>query len=207
MKRVGLISLACMVAAAMCVFALADLPYGYYTLLRLVVCATSISVGLQLVMTGRVRWSLLAWGVALLYNPLVRVGLERDVWAMVNLGTAATLMVGAWMMRRPKASEAAPIEASVNAGAVRADDVDELDDDDAEDEAPGPNRHAPSPTVAPVEDQYSGIIREATARLRARGEARAAEEAAEARADALRRQSAALQAKIDAIGKTKRGSP
>lgn len=158
-------------------------------------------------MMGRVRWSLLAWGVALLYNPLVRVGLERDVWAMVNLGTAATLMVGAWMMRRPKASEAAPIGASVNAVAVRADDVDELDDEDAEDEATGPNRHAPSPTGAPVEDQYSGIIREATARLRARAEARAAEEAAEARADALRRQSAALQAKIDAIGRTKRESP
>lgn len=69
------------------------LPYGYYQLLRLVVCSWAIwaLVSSWKVENGVLRWLLI--GLALLFNPVRPVHLTKTVWACVDVATAAILLV------------------------------------------------------------------------------------------------------------------
>jgi hypothetical protein len=82
---------ACFVAAGMCLIALFDLPYGYYMLLRLVVCAACVYAALGWMAVG-VHWPLIVLALtALVYNPIFRVGFEREVWQVLNVAAAVVL--------------------------------------------------------------------------------------------------------------------
>lgn len=62
------------------------MPYGYYMLLRVVICG----VCLWQVITTYNKTSSLPVGlclVALLYNPILSVHLTRAVWTVLNIGT------------------------------------------------------------------------------------------------------------------------
>ena len=75
---------------AICVFlglALLPMPYGYYMFLRLAVCAYAIFVFTQEQKKGVCFGSVSAASIALLYNPVFRVHLEKEVWMWVNAGT------------------------------------------------------------------------------------------------------------------------
>ena len=75
---------------AVCVLlgvALLPMPYGYYMFLRLAVCAYAVFVFVQERKKGVCFGSVSAAAIALLYNPIFRVHLEKDVWMWVNAGT------------------------------------------------------------------------------------------------------------------------
>ena len=65
-----------------------DMPYGYYSLLRLAVCGFSLYLlfGSEPVTTEWQRWMVGATGV--LYNPIlpVRIG-DKDIWIVLNIAT------------------------------------------------------------------------------------------------------------------------
>ncbi len=68
-------------------------PYGYYTLLRLVVCGVSIYVVFQAKKSKQDGW---VWGmgfIALLFNPLIPIHLSKGLWAIIDLGVAAVFAV------------------------------------------------------------------------------------------------------------------
>ena len=79
----------------MLVVAIFPIPfYGYYILLRLVVCGgfgylatTAYSRGV------RGGWLWLLGGIAVLYNPIIRLPMEREIWTFANLATIAVLVV------------------------------------------------------------------------------------------------------------------
>ena len=64
-------------------------PYGYYTLLRLVVCCTT---GYALFMLKNheklSRHFIPLVGLTILFNPLVPIQLDRLFWMPINLGVA-----------------------------------------------------------------------------------------------------------------------
>jgi hypothetical protein len=79
--------------------ALLDMPYGYYQLLRVVIfCASA-----YLALTERKRQSgLWLWAFiasALIYNPVAKLALGRDLWGWVNLATIV-LFAAHFMKRR-----------------------------------------------------------------------------------------------------------
>ena len=83
---------------AMLCLALLPLPYGYYTLLRLVTCvgfAWSAVVSYQQAMIG---WAVAAGVLALLYNPMIPVHLGRDLWIVVNLLSAGAMAGLLWAL-------------------------------------------------------------------------------------------------------------
>lgn len=89
-------TLALAVAASVVALGLLPLPYGYYTLLRLVL-ATVAAYGLYLTWnpTRPLTWVLLA--LLVLYNPVLPVRLaDRTLWAVVNLATLAVF----WRVRQ-----------------------------------------------------------------------------------------------------------
>lgn len=88
--------------------ALFPLPYGYYVFLRWVVCAVSLAAGVRLVQQRRATIALLGWALALLYNPLVRVSLSREIWSVVNVVTVLVLVGLAFALTAPVEPTARP---------------------------------------------------------------------------------------------------
>jgi hypothetical protein len=90
-----------LVPALMLVAALGPWPYGYYMLLRLVVCLASIAIAWRLREgSGPLMWAFVA--LAILYNPIVKVPLSREVWMVMNLISLAPFgFVGLRPNRQP----------------------------------------------------------------------------------------------------------
>lgn len=75
--------------------ALAPLPYGYYTFLRLATCGAAVFLAWTEYDRGRsvTPWLIALAGVALLFNPIVPVHLNRHVWMYLNIGTASLFVL------------------------------------------------------------------------------------------------------------------
>lgn len=79
-----------LIPAALLVIAVLPLPYGYYTLLRLVVTIAAVVAALGLYQARQaVVWTVIFMGaVALLFNPIITVRLDRSAWLPIDLGLA-----------------------------------------------------------------------------------------------------------------------
>ena len=80
-----------LVPAAFLIGAIGPWPYGYFTLLRLVVCIATLWLAyLDYQSEDKVGPWLLAMSVAaILFNPIIPVHLTRDIWFFLDLGMAA----------------------------------------------------------------------------------------------------------------------
>ena len=73
-----------------CILALGlfSMPYGYYTLLRLCVCVYAGYIFYLRYTKERFSFAnILFLFIALLYNPIIKVSFERDVWLFINIIT------------------------------------------------------------------------------------------------------------------------
>src|SRR4051812_24677685 len=59
-------------------------PFSYYTLLRWVCCSTFLFLSYYALMEEKHSLGWLLGLLAMLYNPIVPVGLSRQIWSMVN---------------------------------------------------------------------------------------------------------------------------
>jgi hypothetical protein len=72
-------------AALLLLIALGHHPYGYYTFLRLAVCAAAIVVA-WIAWRSDAEWAMWPFiGIAILFNPLVPVYLQRSTWKPIDL--------------------------------------------------------------------------------------------------------------------------
>jgi hypothetical protein len=86
--------------AAMSLVALADLPYGYYQLLRIVVagCAGWIAYASY---RHKNPFGVAVFGaLAALFNPIVKIHMERDIHVILNVAAAIILIGGLSMQSR-----------------------------------------------------------------------------------------------------------
>ncbi len=78
------------VASAMLFWALLpNNPYAYYVLLRWVVCPCFGYVAFQAYEKGKVRWAWVLGITAVLFNPIVPVHLNREMWFVIDLFAVA----------------------------------------------------------------------------------------------------------------------
>jgi hypothetical protein len=87
-------------AAIMLLIGIAEMPYGYYTLLRLVgtgvfLMAAWVAYDRKLVV---LPWVYLLF--AIIFNPLVKVHFEKEVWAWIDLA-ASILLVSTVLKIKP----------------------------------------------------------------------------------------------------------
>lgn len=73
--------------------ALLPMPYGYYLFLRLAVCAYAVFVFAHEQKKGICFGSISAAAIALLYNPIIKVHLNKDIWMGVNVATVLVLVI------------------------------------------------------------------------------------------------------------------
>lgn len=88
-----------MIDIGMMLVALLAMPYGYYQLLRLVTVVTAGWAAAYFWQTDRQSIGVLAGVVALLFNPLIPVALDRSTWSIINLIVAGLLAVMAFLLR------------------------------------------------------------------------------------------------------------
>lgn len=76
-----------LIVVAMAIALIPAMPYGYYPVMRWVVCGACAWTALD---AYRKTWEPWAWGWAVLagiYNPLVSIQSTREIWSLVNVGT------------------------------------------------------------------------------------------------------------------------
>ncbi len=66
-------------------------PYGYYVLLRLVVCLTAGLLSWLSYKENRIGWAWVMGFIVLLFNPIVPIHFERGVWMVFDVVVAVTL--------------------------------------------------------------------------------------------------------------------
>ena len=75
-------------------------PYGYYVLLRVVLCGISVYLTWRAYQLGNPGWAWTLVIVAVVYNPILRIHLTRGIWSVVNVVTIILLAVSMWTLRR-----------------------------------------------------------------------------------------------------------
>ncbi len=75
------------VPAILSIVALAQLPYGYYQFLRIVICiaATYLTYREYQLDDKITIWAVIFALLAVLFNPIIPVHLKRDIWAVFNI--------------------------------------------------------------------------------------------------------------------------
>ena len=69
------------------------MPYGYYTLTRIVVCGFALFLAFVGWEDGVLRrvWSAILCGIALLFNPIIPIYLSRRIWYDFDVAVAMIL--------------------------------------------------------------------------------------------------------------------
>lgn len=81
------------IASALLFIAILDLPYGYYTLLRIVVTAVA-GYGIYAFFQKNIRIIILIFsGIAVIFNPLIPVHLEKETWQVINVVVGSFFLI------------------------------------------------------------------------------------------------------------------
>jgi len=95
-----------LLACGMLLAATGRWPYGYYTLLRFVVCAAAVFVAYE-GYVWRSLWACWLFGfIAALFNPLVPVHLRRSTWQPLDILAAAAFLIAVFVLKAPGEREA-----------------------------------------------------------------------------------------------------
>ena len=75
--------------------AAAPMPYGYYTLVKMLVCGFSAVLAYQNYKAANDKLSAWAWVflfIAIIFNPLIPLHVQKEVWMVVDTVTGALFL-------------------------------------------------------------------------------------------------------------------
>lgn len=71
-----------------------DWPYGYYTLLRLVITGSAIYYAYHAHSLNKNGWMWIFIFSAMLFNPLIPIHLDKETWTPINIILPIILLIG-----------------------------------------------------------------------------------------------------------------
>lgn len=83
------------ITAGLLLWAIAPLPYAYYTLLRWVVTASAILFAVQSYNQASIGWAFGFGTIALLFNPIVPFYMDKESWMVFDVIAAVVFGVNA----------------------------------------------------------------------------------------------------------------
>jgi uncharacterized membrane protein YccC len=89
-------------AALMLFGALGRWPYGYYQLLRWVTCGAAVFVAFMAYNWKKLWATYLFVFIAVLFNPLIPIHLNRELWQMIDSICALLFVVAAVVLKEQK---------------------------------------------------------------------------------------------------------
>lgn len=88
------------IVSAMLLWALnPENPYGYYILLRWVCCASFAYLAIKALEQEKEGWTWVLGVTAVVYNPIIRVHLTRDIWEIINIATIAVAVISVFVIK------------------------------------------------------------------------------------------------------------
>lgn len=81
------------VLSVLLLFCLFDMPYGYYQFVRFVTFAVFAFFALDEYSAGNKKIAYLYVAIALLFQPFFKISLGRDIWNVVDVIVALSLIV------------------------------------------------------------------------------------------------------------------
>lgn len=87
------------VAAIFCFLAIADLPYGFYRLVRWLTCGVAIASAMQWHAKERVGWVWIMALIAILFNPLMPFYFPKNIWMIFDAAVGACFIASYWQLR------------------------------------------------------------------------------------------------------------
>ena len=88
------------IASIMLLWALnQDKPYGYYILLRWVCCGIFAYHAFQALEHEKQGWVWVLGITALVYNPIFRVHLDRELWSIINVVTIGIAVASTFIFK------------------------------------------------------------------------------------------------------------
>lgn len=77
-------------------------PYGFYTLLRWIICAVSIYVAYGFYESKLTGWVFVFSAIAILFNPLFPVYLDKSSWVGIDFISSTLFFISAYSIKKSK---------------------------------------------------------------------------------------------------------
>lgn len=97
-RRIALI----MSVVFLCLAVIPGLPYGFFTLLRLLVCGATAYTAWLAFRNDNQLWTWIHGFIALVFNPIFSLHLGRALWTAVDLTVAVILIISMFAFKLPK---------------------------------------------------------------------------------------------------------
>ena len=89
------------IVAVMLLIAVAELPYGYYQVLRWATCGIAVFIAFQAYKVGK-TWIIWLFGlIAVLFNPIFPIHLTKEIWRPIDLASAAIFGLSIFFLSTP----------------------------------------------------------------------------------------------------------
>ena len=93
-------NIALLIAAAFLFVALFDgWPYGFFTLLRFVVFASTTYVAWMAYEAQKEKWVWIFGFLAVLFNPFIVIHLDREIWSVIDLIVGVFMIVSIFILK------------------------------------------------------------------------------------------------------------
>jgi hypothetical protein len=89
------------IASGFLFVALVDgLPYGFFTLLRFIVCAVGVYLAYKTYESDRESlWVWVFGGIAVLFNPIIPIHLQREIWVIIDVIVGGFFLLSTFLIR------------------------------------------------------------------------------------------------------------
>jgi hypothetical protein len=87
------------IASTLLFWALSRHPYGYFTLLRWVVCGVAAYSAYVSTTEKRIPWAWIFGIVALIFNPLIPARINRATWTYVDVAAGILFLLSVFFVR------------------------------------------------------------------------------------------------------------
>lgn len=87
------IILAKIFAILMLAFALLDNPYGYYQILKWIICGFTAYLAYLAYKNDETAWTWIFGIIAILFNPIAPIYLNREIWSVIDVAVVIIIFI------------------------------------------------------------------------------------------------------------------
>lgn len=87
-------------AVVLLLWALADHPYGYYTILRIVVCIAAAYSAYCAFEMRKNEWVWIMGAVAVVFNPIIPIHADKGSWGVIDVASAGMFIISIFMLKK-----------------------------------------------------------------------------------------------------------